>query len=167
MEVVHLLSGIPEFLFRLTIMIIQIDAVAGLAQVAAQRGKYREAFVIQGKAAVLTDSLYNRERMRTVNNLEILNATAQRELEIKMQAYGMERQQLSKDRYCYWGRPCPDPPRKEVLMLLDEGLTGPQIAESLFISHYTVETHRKNLKQKLNVNNLHWFKLKVCFQLVI
>ncbi len=43
---------------------------------------------------------------------------------------------------------------KEVLTLLDKGLTGPQIAETLFISHYTVETHRKNLMQKLNVNNL-------------
>ena len=42
---------------------------------------------------------------------------------------------------------------KEVLHCLNEGLTGPQIAEKLFVSHYTVETHRKHLMQKLNVNN--------------
>lgn len=39
---------------------------------------------------------------------------------------------------------------KEVLQLLHEGLTGPQIAEKLFLSHYTIESHRKNLMQKLN-----------------
>jgi len=42
---------------------------------------------------------------------------------------------------------------KELLQLLEEGLNGPQIADKLFISHYTVETHRKNLMQKLNVNS--------------
>lgn len=42
---------------------------------------------------------------------------------------------------------------KEILILLEEGLNGPQIAERLFLSPYTVETHRKNLMQKLNVNN--------------
>ncbi len=41
---------------------------------------------------------------------------------------------------------------KEILSLLQEGHTGPQIAEKLFLSPYTVETHRKNLMQKLNAN---------------
>ena len=42
---------------------------------------------------------------------------------------------------------------KEIIQLLYEGLTGPQIAERLFLSPYTVETHRKNLLQKLNVSS--------------
>lgn len=42
---------------------------------------------------------------------------------------------------------------KEVLQLLEEGLNGPQISEKLFLSHYTIETHRKNLLQKFNVNS--------------
>lgn len=42
---------------------------------------------------------------------------------------------------------------KEILDLLHEGNTGPQIAEKLFLSHYTIETHRKNLMQKLNANS--------------
>jgi two-component system, NarL family, nitrate/nitrite response regulator NarL len=41
----------------------------------------------------------------------------------------------------------------EVLKLLHEGLSGPQIAEKLFLSPYTIETHRKNLLQKFNVGN--------------
>lgn len=43
---------------------------------------------------------------------------------------------------------------KEVLELLNEGLTGPDIAKQLFISPHTVESHRKNLMQKFNVNNV-------------
>lgn len=42
---------------------------------------------------------------------------------------------------------------KEILHLLDEGMNGPQIAEKLFLSALTVETHRKNLMKKLNVNS--------------
>jgi two-component system, NarL family, nitrate/nitrite response regulator NarL len=42
---------------------------------------------------------------------------------------------------------------KEILQLLSEGLNGPQIADQLFISTLTVETHRKNLMQKLHVSS--------------
>jgi two-component system nitrate/nitrite response regulator NarL len=42
---------------------------------------------------------------------------------------------------------------KEILSHLYDGLSGPQIAEKLFLSPYTIETHRKNLMQKLNVSN--------------
>jgi DNA-binding NarL/FixJ family response regulator len=42
---------------------------------------------------------------------------------------------------------------KEILELLSDGLTSPQIADKLFLSGHTVETHRKNLLQKFNVNN--------------
>jgi DNA-binding NarL/FixJ family response regulator len=42
---------------------------------------------------------------------------------------------------------------KEVLQLISEGLTNNQIAEKLFISPLTVDSHRKNLLTKLDVNN--------------
>ncbi len=42
---------------------------------------------------------------------------------------------------------------KEVLQLIAEGFTNPQIAEKLFISPLTVDSHRKNLLTKLDVNN--------------
>lgn len=41
---------------------------------------------------------------------------------------------------------------KEILQLLFQGFNGPQIAEQLFVSPFTIETHRKNLMQKLNAN---------------
>lgn len=42
---------------------------------------------------------------------------------------------------------------KEILQLISEGLTNNQIAEKLFISPLTVDSHRKNLLTKLNANN--------------
>jgi DNA-binding NarL/FixJ family response regulator len=42
---------------------------------------------------------------------------------------------------------------KEILGLIAEGLTNPQIAEKLFLSQFTVDSHRKNLLAKLNVRN--------------
>ena len=42
---------------------------------------------------------------------------------------------------------------KEVLQLIVDGLTNPQIADKLFISLHTVDSHRKNLLAKFNVNN--------------
>jgi len=43
---------------------------------------------------------------------------------------------------------------KEILLLLADGLKGPDIAEKLFLSPLTVETHRKNLCKKLNANSV-------------
>ncbi len=42
---------------------------------------------------------------------------------------------------------------KEVLACIAEGLTNNQIAEKLFISPLTVDSHRKNLLAKFNVKN--------------
>ena len=45
------------------------------------------------------------------------------------------------------------PREKEVLGLIAEGYTNPQIAEKIFLSSFTVDSHRKNLLAKLNVKN--------------
>lgn len=42
---------------------------------------------------------------------------------------------------------------KEVLALIAEGLTNQEIANQIFVSVSTVDTHRKNLLQKLNAKN--------------
>jgi len=42
---------------------------------------------------------------------------------------------------------------KEILSLISEGYTNPQIAEKIFLSQFTVDSHRKNLLAKLNVKN--------------
>ena len=42
---------------------------------------------------------------------------------------------------------------KEILELIAEGYTNPQIAEKIFLSPFTVDSHRKNLLAKLGVKN--------------
>ena len=41
----------------------------------------------------------------------------------------------------------------EILQLLAQGMTSPEIAEKMFVSPLTIETHRRNLIQKFEVNN--------------
>lgn len=42
---------------------------------------------------------------------------------------------------------------REILLLIGEGLNNAQIAEKLFISPRTVDTHRTNIMQKLNIHD--------------
>jgi len=42
----------------------------------------------------------------------------------------------------------------EIIRLLCDGNSNKKIADSLFISHKTVDTHRTNIMQKLNVHNI-------------
>ncbi len=41
----------------------------------------------------------------------------------------------------------------EVIKLISEGYTNAQIAEKLYLSSHTINTHRKNIMAKLGVNN--------------
>jgi DNA-binding CsgD family transcriptional regulator len=41
----------------------------------------------------------------------------------------------------------------EIITLIAEGYTNQEIAEKLFISAHTVNTHRKNIMGKLGINN--------------
>lgn len=43
---------------------------------------------------------------------------------------------------------------KQILKLISQGITTQQIAEELYISPFTVETHRRNLLQKMEVKNV-------------
>ncbi len=41
----------------------------------------------------------------------------------------------------------------EIILLIKNNFTNQQIADKLFLSIYTIETHRKNIMQKLGLNN--------------
>ena len=45
------------------------------------------------------------------------------------------------------------PREKEIIGMIALGLTNQEIADHLFLSAHTVNTHRRNIMQKLNVNN--------------
>lgn len=42
---------------------------------------------------------------------------------------------------------------KEIIMLIRQGLTSQEIANKLFLSTYTVDTHRRNILRKLDLKN--------------
>jgi two-component system NarL family response regulator len=46
------------------------------------------------------------------------------------------------------------PREKEVLQLLAEGLTSPQIGKRLFVATTTVDTHRRNVMRKLGIHSV-------------
>lgn len=50
---------------------------------------------------------------------------------------------------------------KEIISLLLKGLATKDIAERLFISKYTVDTHRKNILSKTDTKSTHEFLIKV------
>ncbi len=41
----------------------------------------------------------------------------------------------------------------EVIQLLNEGYNGPAIAQKLFVSYNTIQTHKKNIRQKLEAHS--------------
>lgn len=43
---------------------------------------------------------------------------------------------------------------KQILLLVADGKTSLEMAEELSVSHLTIETHRRNLMQKFEVNNV-------------
>lgn len=47
------------------------------------------------------------------------------------------------------------PTERRVLLLISEGKTSKEIAEKLFISHRTVENHRTNISNKLDLQGSH------------
>lgn len=56
---------------------------------------------------------------------------------------------------------------KEVLLLIADGLTNLEVAEKLFISSATVDTHRKNLLAKFDARNTaSLVKMAMQFQLI-
>ncbi|CAM3352043.1 response regulator [Zobellia roscoffensis] len=69
--------------------------------------------------------------------------------------FGSEVQKILADSVTQEGNDLPKLTRREkhVLTLIAEGKTTNNIAEDLFISPLTVETHRRNLMQKLEVSN--------------
>lgn len=91
----------------------------------------------------------------------LLKNASREELEDAITAAWRGQLYMSLEAAAILTKPVPDPPQlplltareKEVLHLIAEGLTNLEIAEKLFISSLTVDSHRKNLLAKFNVKN--------------
>ena len=78
-----------------------------------------------------------------MNGTIYLSKEANQKIIEQLQAYGLSGKEI----------PTLTRREKEILQLLAKGYTSQEIANTLFLSNYTVDTHRKNMLQKFNVHN--------------
>jgi|APTNR8051073442_1049403.scaffolds.fasta_scaffold00213_41 DNA-binding NarL/FixJ family response regulator len=91
----------------------------------------------------------------------LLKNASREELEDAISAAWRGQLYMSLEAAAILTKPAPDKPElplltareKEILQLIAEGLTNQDIAEKLFISPLTVDSHRKNLLAKFGVKN--------------
>ncbi len=91
----------------------------------------------------------------------LLKNASREELEDAITAAWRGQLYMSLEAAAILTKPAPDTPElpmltareKEILLLIAEGLTNQEIAEKLFISPLTVDSHRKNLLAKFGVKN--------------
>jgi len=94
--------------------------------------------------------LKNMEREELINAIDqvmngsiYLSKEANEKIIEQLQACGLQSNQI----------PTLTRREKEILQLLAKGFTSNEVAGKLFLSNYTVDTHRKNMLQKFNVHN--------------
>ena len=116
---------------------------------------------ILGLSTYSEPSIINQMIKNGVKGYLLKNATSYELTNAISQAYagnfyfGSEVQKILADSVTQEVKDVPKLTRREkhILTLIAEGKTTNQIADELFISPLTVETHRRNLMQKMEVSN--------------
>jgi DNA-binding NarL/FixJ family response regulator len=111
---------------------------------------------------------YVREALRAGASGYVLKSAASAELMAGIHAILMGQRYISEDLLRFLNRTSVDPQggtgtsqlatltarEREILQLVAEGNSGPEIARALGISERTVETHRLNLMTKLDIHTI-------------
>ncbi|WP_273565424.1 response regulator [Maribacter halichondriae] len=121
----------------------------------------RATISILGLSTYSEPSIINQMIKNGVNGYLLKNATADELVSAISQVhqgnfyFGSEVQKILADSVSQESKDLPKLTRREthILRLIAEGKTTNTIAEELFISPLTVETHRRNLMQKMEVSN--------------
>lgn len=121
----------------------------------------RATIKILGLSTYSEPSIINQMIKNGVKGYLLKNATADELVSAILQVhedhfyFGSEVQKILADSVSQVNQDTPKLTRREkhILSLIAEGKTTNTIAEELFISPLTVETHRRNLMQKLEVSN--------------
>ena len=142
-------------------MDINLPDTSGVDLCAIMKEKYPGIFILG--LSTFNQGLYIKKMMENGASGYILKNSSKEELLKAIHAVcdgciyfsgevGEALKQYQKIFRCRYTRIKPQR-EKEVLELIAEGYTNPQIAEKLFLSPFTVDSHRKNLIAKLNVKN--------------
>ncbi|MFI5133093.1 MAG: response regulator [Chitinophagales bacterium] len=144
----------------IVLMDISMPGMDGVELCAVMKEKYPGVFILG--LSTFNQGLYIKKMMENGASGYILKNSSKEELIAAIHAVndgsiffsGEVGQALSEyQKNSNPGLPLLTPREKEVLALIAEGYTNPQIAEKIFLSPFTVDSHRKNLLAKLNVKN--------------
>lgn len=142
------------------LMDINLPDMNGVELCATMKEKYPEIFILG--LSTFNQGLYIKKMMENGASGYILKNASREELLQAIHAvheggifFSGEVGQALKDYQQSGDMELPVLSRreKEVLSLITEGCTNPEIAKKLFVSQFTVDSHRKNLLAKLNVKN--------------
>ena len=142
------------------LMDISMPGMDGVELCAVMKEKYPGIFILG--LSTFNQGLYIKKMMENGASGYILKNSSKEELIKAIHAVndgsiffsGEVGQALEEyQKYSKTELPVLTPREKEILGLIAEGYTNPQIAEKIFLSQFTVDSHRKNLLAKLNVKN--------------
>jgi DNA-binding NarL/FixJ family response regulator len=142
------------------LMDISMPGMDGVELCAVMKEKYPGVFILG--LSTFNQGLYIKKMMENGASGYILKNSSKEELITAIHSVndgsiffsGEVGQALEEyQKYSKTKLPLLTPREKEVLELIAEGYTNPQIAEKIFLSQFTVDSHRKNLLAKLNVKN--------------
>ncbi len=144
----------------IVLMDISMPGMDGVELCAVMKEKYPGVFILG--LSTFNQGLYIKKMMENGASGYILKNSSKEDLIAAIHAvkdgnifFSGEVGQALADyqKYSKSALPVLTPREKEVLELIAEGYTNPQIAEKIFLSPFTVDSHRKNLLAKLNVKN--------------
>jgi DNA-binding NarL/FixJ family response regulator len=142
------------------LMDISMPGMDGIELCAVMREKYPGVFILG--LSTFNQGVYIKKMMENGASGYILKNSSREELLKAIQTvnkgaiyFSGEAGDALKEYQRSAGSQLPELTRreKEILGLIAEGYTNPQIAEKLFLSSLTVDSHRKNLLAKLEVKN--------------
>ena len=143
----------PELIF----MDINLPDKSGIDLCKEVKEKYPSVFII-GLSTFNQQSFISRMMENGASGYVLKNASKD-ELLLAIQTVMRGRTYLSHEAAMTVEKKSGDAPvltrrEKEVLELIADGLTTQEIADKLFVSATTIDTHRKNLLTKLDVPNV-------------
>lgn len=143
----------PDVIF----MDINLPDKSGIDLCKDVKAKYPGIFIV-GLSTFNQQSFIQRMMDNGASGYVLKNATQEELMEaittvLKGKTFLSEEASLSLRKTEAAGKPVLTRREKEVLELIAEGLTNGEIAEKLFVSVTTVDTHRKNLLAKFDAKN--------------
>ena len=139
------------------LMDINLPDKSGIDLCKDVKAKYPGIFIV-GLSTFNQQSFIQRMMDNGASGYVLKNATQEELMEaittvLKGKTFLSEEASLSLRKTEAAGKPVLTRREKEVLELIAEGLTNGEIAEKLFVSVTTVDTHRKNLLAKFDAKN--------------